>query len=400
MAYFVKTESGGAFTPAKKTSVTAAAKNKTKKIAVDKATIKEFSLFTVFVAAAVLLAASGKGAEFALQGIKLWAAVVLPSLFPYFFVSAILTRLKITERLALTFSPVYRKVFKVSGIVSYAFFLSVISGYPVGAKIVSDLRKNGLLDEDEGVRAAALCSTSSPSFLIAAVGSAAFGSARLGIALTACHIVSAVCTGVIFSFYKSKKSRGSSAAASSVSESKSTEKTGFNGQNSDKNAGGAGKISGGAEKNADGAGKISSGAGGTDNLLYECTYNSVVSILVVGGLIVLFSVLTSLLDFYGVFKPFVAALAEIFGSETLAEGIIYGAFECTGGITRLAAAGVSEGAFAVAAGMCGFGGLSVIAQSLAYLSGAKIKAAPFLLSRVAAAALNFLFALIVYRIFF
>lgn len=386
MAYFVKTESGGAFTPAKKPSVTAAAKSKTKKIAVGKATIKEFSLFTVFVAAAVLLAASGKGAEFAFKGIKVWAAVVLPSLFPYFFVSAILTRLKITERLALTFSPVYRKVFKVSGIVSYAFFLSVISGYPVGAKIVSDLRKNGLLDEDEGVRAAALCSTSSPSFLIAAVGSAAFGSARLGIALTACHIVSAVCTGVIFSFYKSKKSRGSSAAASSVSESKSTEKTGFNGQNSDKNAGGAGKIP--------------SGAGGTDNLLYECAYNSVVSILVVGGLIVLFSVLTSLLDFYGVFKPFVAALAEIFGSETLAEGIIYGAFECTGGITRLAATGVSEGAFAVAAGICGFGGLSVIAQSLAYLSGAKIKAAPFLLSRVAAAALNILFALIVYGIFF
>lgn len=386
MAYFVKTESGVAFTPAKKPSVTAAAKSKTKKIAVGKATIKEFSLFTVFVAAAVLLAASGKGAEFALQGIKLWAAVVLPSLFPYFFVSAILTRLKITERLALTFSPVYRKVFKVSGIVSYAFFLSVISGYPVGAKIVSDLRKNGFLDEDEGVRAAALCSTSSPSFLIAAVGSAAFGSARLGIALTACHIVSAVCTGVIFSFYKSKKSRGSSAAASSVSESKSTEKTGFNGQNSGKNAGGAGKIP--------------NGAGGTDNLLYECAYNSVVSILVVGGLIVLFSVLTSLLDFYGVFKPFVAALTKIFGNETLAEGIIYGAFECTGGITRLAATGISKGAFAVAAGMCGFGGLSVIAQSLAYLSGAKIKAAPFLLSRVAAAALNILLALIVYRIFF
>ena len=120
----------------------------------------------------------------------------------------------------------------------------------------------------------------------------------------------------------------------------------------------------------------------------------------VGGLIVLFSVLTSLLDFYGVFKPFVAALAEIFGSETLAEGIIYGAFECTGGITRLAATGISKGAFAVAAGMCGFGGLSVIAQSLAYLSGAKIKAAPFLLSKGASAALNFLFALIVYRIFF
>lgn len=393
MAYFVKTESGGAFTPAKKPSVTAAAKSKTKKIAVSKATIKEFSLFTVFVAAAVLLAASGKGAEFALQGIKLWAAVVLPALFPYFFVSAALTRLKITERLALTFSPVYRKVFKVSGIVSYAFFLSVISGYPVGAKIVSDLRKNGLLDEDEGVRAAALCSTSSPSFLIAAVGSAVFNSVRFGIALFICHVISAVCTGVIFSFYKSKKSRGSSAAASSVSESKSTEKTGFNGQNSDKNAGGAGKISGGA-------GKIPSGAGGTDNLLYECAYNSVVSILVVGGLIVLFSVLTSLLDFYGVFKPFVAALAEIFGSETLAEGIIYGAFECTGGITRLAATGISKGAFAVAAGMCGFGGLSVIAQSLAYLSGAKIKAAPFLLSRVAAAALNILFALIVYGIFF
>ncbi len=373
MAYFVKSAND---------SLIKKVGEREKRVATDAAeritALKDGLLFLAFLSAAVLLAASGKGAEFALQGIKLWAAVVLPSLFPYFFISAMLTRFKITERLALKLSPVYRKLFNVGGIVSYAFFLSVISGYPVGAKIVSDLRRNGLLDEDEGVRAAALCSTSSPSFLIAAVGSAAFGSARLGVALTACHILSAVCTGVIFSFYKSKKSRNFSAATSSVLGGKNTEKEGFNGQNS---------------------GKIPSVAGKADNLLYECTYNSVVSILVTGGLIVLFSVLTSLMDFYGVFKPFVAALTKIFGSETLAEGLIYGAFECTGGISRLAAASVSEGAFVTAAGICGFGGLSVIAQSLAYLSGAKIKAAPFLLSKALAAALNFLFALIIYRIF-
>lgn len=368
MAYFVKTESGGAFTPAKKTSVTAAAKNKTKKIAVDKATIKEFSLFTVFVAAAVLLAASGKGAEFALRGLKLWAAVVLPALFPYFFVSAALTRLGVTKRLALKLSPVYEKVFKVSGVVSYAFFLSVISGYPVGAKIVSDLTKNGLLDRDEGLRAGVLCSTSSPSFLIAAVGSAAFNSVRFGIALFICHVISAVCAGVIFSFYKRKNRRDFGSGA--------------NGKNAYKSRNNFPETE------------------ETDNLLYECTYNSVVSVLVAGGVIVLFSVLTSLLDFYGVLNPFVAALTKLFGDDNTAKGVVFGIAECTGGIAVLAAAGVSEGTFALVAGICGFGGLSVIAQSLAYLSGAKIKAAPFFAAKLLTAALNVCFALFIYRIFF
>ena len=55
--------------------------------------VKEYILLILLLSFAITLAASGKGAEFALGGIKLWAAAILPALFPYFFISAALGKL-------------------------------------------------------------------------------------------------------------------------------------------------------------------------------------------------------------------------------------------------------------------------------------------------------------------
>lgn len=336
-----------------------------------KDTVKDLLLFAFLSVFAILLAASGRCAEFTLKGIKLWAAMVLPSLFPYFFVSAALTKLKTPERLSEFFAPLFRKVFAVSGIISYAFFISVISGCPVGAKIVSDLKEKGFISEEEGARASVLCSVFSPSFIISGIGSA-FGSIKFSVALFCCHILSDICAGVIFSFYK---------------------------RNSAKKSHNAEYIKNGGVSQANSPQKEYKPATAS-NFLYECAYNSVVSVLVVGGLITLFSVLSSLLEFYGILTPVLSAAQSVTGSRAIAEGLVFGALECTGGIGRLSATGVCTQSFIAAAAICGFGGVSAIAQSLAYLKKAKIKTAPFVLSKFAAAVLNSLFALIVYGICF
>lgn len=328
-------------------------------------------LFISLSAFAVLLVASGRCAEFTLKGIKLWAAMVLPSLLPYFFISAALAKLKTPESLSKLFSPLFKKVFAVSGIVSYAFFISVISGCPVGAKTVSDLKENGFITEDEGVRASVLCSVLSPSFIISGIGSA-FGSVRFSFALFCCHILSDICTGVMFSFYKRPPKKAC------LGKERAENPRGFNEKPLEKQ-----------EKR-----------GGAGNFLYECAYNSVVSVLVVGGLITLFSVISSVLELYGLLSPALSAVKEITGSRELSEGIVFGALECTSGVAKLSSLGACKQSFVAAAAICGFGGVSATAQSLAYLKKAKIKAAPFVLSRFAAAALNCLFALIVYGVCF
>lgn len=316
----------------------------------------ELLLFLIMISFALLLA-FGKNYSYAVtDGLNLWLACVLPSLFPYFFITAIFSSLNITSKISSFLSPVTVKSFKINGSVGYAFFMSVISGYPVGAKIVSDLKIGNNLSDAESVRAAALCSTSSPMFLISSVGRLMFGSSRFGILLFICHLFSVLTTGLIFSFYKRKDRPSKNRAYVSVK-----------------------KI---------------------DNLLYESVFSAVNSVLIVGGLITVFYLLTEVLFSLGIFNPFVSFFSDIIGSESYAQAIAFGFFECTRGLKAISSCGIGPLALPLCAAICGFGGLSVIAQSVAYLKKAKIKTAPFLISKLLSAVLGFVFGFIASLFFF
>ena len=99
----------------------------------------------------------------------------------------------------------YAVVFNINGAVGYALFISLISGYPIGAKTVADLKNSNALNDTEAVRASAVCSTSSPMFLIGSVGSIMFNDKRFGLSLFLCHVFSVLINGFFFSFYKRKE---------------------------------------------------------------------------------------------------------------------------------------------------------------------------------------------------
>ena len=164
----------------------------------------ESFLFILLITLSGLLALSPTLSSSVTNGLNLWFACVLPSLFPFFIITACFSYLKITGALSQRLSPLTRRLFNVNGCVGYAFFMSIISGYPMGAKVVSDLRIGGALTKSESVRAVALCSTSSPMFLISSVGTFMFKSTSFGACLFLSHILSALLVGFIFSFYKRK----------------------------------------------------------------------------------------------------------------------------------------------------------------------------------------------------
>lgn len=316
----------------------------------------ELLLFFLMTAFAFLLA-FGKNYSYAMtDGLNLWIVCVLPSLFPYFFITAIFSSLKITGKISSFLSPVTVKSFKINGSVGYAFFMSVVSGYPVGAKIVSDLKIGNALSDAESVRAAALCSTSSPMFLISSVGRLMFGSSRFGILLFICHLLSVLTTGLMFSFYKRKDRPSKNRAYVPVKK--------------------------------------------VDNLLYESVFSAVNSVLIVGGLITVFYLLTEVLFSLGIFNPFVSFLSKATGSEAYAQATVFGFFECTRGLKAISSCKAAPLTLPLCAAICGFGGLSVIAQSVAYLKKAKIKTAPFLISKLLSAVFGFLYGLIFSLLFF
>ncbi len=313
----------------------------------------EALIFALFVATAGILASSGKYSTFVLDGIKLWAAVVLPSLFPYFFITAVLSSLSVTGKLSALFAPATKKLFNTGGIVAYVFLISILSGYPIGAKMISDLKTRGLLSESESVRAAAFCSTSSPMFLIGSVGTIMFENIRFGVCLLSCHIISALLVGIAFSFYKRKDTPD--------------EKI-FSPQK-------------------------------TDNVLYDSVWSAITSVLFVGGLITIFYLFTEILSSVGILKPFIYVAELVLRDENAAEGLVFGIFECTKGLKMLSRGGINFLTLPLAAAMCGMGGLSVICQSFSYLKKAKIKTAPFLVAKMCAAVLNFIIALLFSTLF-
>ena len=312
-------------------------------------TFLEFVAFCLLIAFSVILALDKSYSFVVLDGISLWLACVLPSLFPYFFITACLSNLNLTGKFCAKLSPLTTNLFKVNGSVGYAYFISLVSGYPVGAKMVSDLYIGKVISNNEAVRASALCSTSSPMFLISSVGAIMFKNSLFGILLFLSNVLSSMIIGIIFSFYNKKD--------------KPTKIQGLSFQK-------------------------------CDNLLYESAYGSVISVLVVGAIITLFYLITELLFNLKILNGFIYLFSLVFKDTEVAKGICLGLFECTKGLKQISTAPMSLFTLPLCALICGFGGLSVIMQSIAYLKKAKIKTAPFVLSKLLSAVLNFIICLI------
>ena len=91
-----------------------------------------------------------------------------------------------------------RPLFNVGGAASAAFVLGFIGGYPIGAKSVITLYKNGSITKSEAERLLSFCNNSGPSFILGVVGAGVFSSGKVGFLLYAAHAAASVCIGVLF----------------------------------------------------------------------------------------------------------------------------------------------------------------------------------------------------------
>lgn len=295
----------------------------------------------------------------ALEGIKLWALCVLPSLFPFFFLTLLLTKNYCVERLARAFDRPSKLLFRCGGVSVYVFFMSVLSGYPVGARLIGELREKGVIGKDEATRMSALCSTSGPLFIVGSVGTGMLGDKSIGLIMLVCHILSAFLCGICFRFY-GKSDRACPHAEPLIARIR------------------------------------------PDNVLYESVYGAVISILCVGGFICLFYTLSEILADFKILLPleylFNALLAPL-GVENIGKAFAAGLIECTRGCGMLSQ---SASASAVAAPCCAlisFGGVSVIFQSAVYLSKAGADMRMFLLSKTLQTLFSFVLCLVAVKLF-
>ncbi|MBR2109564.1 MAG: hypothetical protein IJ932_06470 [Ruminococcus sp.] len=176
----------------------------------NKQTLGEF-VFAAIIITAVLL--WGKEcAQGALNGIFFCAEVLIPSIFPFMIISVFIAESGLSEKLGKLTGKICPKLFGVSGNLSAVIIMSMIGGYPVGARGISTLAENGRISKNDAVKASYFAVGAGPGFLITFVGGELLSNRSIGVCMLAAQILSVIIIGILNKFITTAKSDYNSCA--------------------------------------------------------------------------------------------------------------------------------------------------------------------------------------------
>lgn len=137
----------------------------------------------------------------------LFLNTIFPSLFPFLIVSELLSYTSIISFLSAKCEKIMKPLFNVPGIGAYPFIMGLLSGYPVGAKIVADLRTQNFISKSEGERLLIFTNNAGPLFVIGSIGCSMYLNSTIGFLFLAVNIISSIFTGFIFGKICGKNNR-------------------------------------------------------------------------------------------------------------------------------------------------------------------------------------------------
>ena len=142
--------------------------------------LKDNMLSIIFVLFLIgLIAFSRENLQACKDGLNLWVQGVVPSLLPFFIACELLSYTNIIDFLGTRLKKIMRPVFNVPGEGAFPLVMGVISGYPVGAKTVTNLRKEKICTKEEAERLLTFTNNSGPLFIIGTVGISLFGNTTI-----------------------------------------------------------------------------------------------------------------------------------------------------------------------------------------------------------------------------
>lgn len=133
------------------------------------------------------------------NGLYLCAGVVIPSLFPFMVLSSFLVKSGFCTKFGFLFEPFTRLLFKLPGCTAGAIFMSLIGGFPVGAKMTYELFESHQITMAQARRMMLFCINAGPAFVINAIGFALLGSSKIGIILFASLCITSILIGIVIS---------------------------------------------------------------------------------------------------------------------------------------------------------------------------------------------------------
>ncbi|MEN0643954.1 sporulation integral membrane protein YlbJ [Alkalicoccobacillus gibsonii] len=317
---------------------------------------------TAILMAFALIMFPKEALEASLSGMGMWWDVVFPSLLPFFILSELLIGFGVVAFLGTILEPFMRPIFRVPGAGSFVWAMGLASGNPAGAKLAARLRQQKKVTRVEGERLAAFTNSSNPLFLFGAIAVGFFHNPALGLLLAAAHYLGNILVGLSMRYYGRKEERNE---RSVETRSRFSLKEAFSRMH--------------MERIQDGR--------PIGQLLGDAVQSSVRTLLLVGGFIILFSVVNKMLSISGFTDIFAQGVSWLFSlfqlSSQLSMPFISGLFEITSGAHLLSTADAQLlEKVVVASFFIAFGGFSIQAQVASILSETDLRFRPFFVGRV------------------
>lgn len=293
-----------------------------------------FLLFVIF-----LVIFSNSNLTATSNGLKLWANNVVPSLFPFFVAVELLSNTNVVYYLSKFLDKFMRPIFNVPGVGAFPFIMGLISGYPVGAKIVSNLYSNGSCTKDEAERLLCFTNNSGPLFIMGTVGISFYGNSTIGLLLLFTHILASITVGIILGFLSRKKEKNHLKNNSKLSKKQDI--------------------------------KVSE----LGEILGNSIFNSIKTILIIGGFVTIFSVIISILERTKVLVIISSVISNLLGiRQDLVLGFFTGLIEFTNGLSIISKVHIKAIStnIILSSFILGFGGISIMLQVLSIIAKSKL----------------------------
>jgi sporulation integral membrane protein YlbJ len=327
-------------------------------------TFKINTLITVICSLIILqiILAPNVCIQYTLSGAKLFFKAVFPSLFPFLVIINIIISCDGIHTYSKLLGSIICKPLKLPKECSLALLISLLCGYPLGARYTCDLYEKNIIDLHTCERLLNIASNSGPLFIIGSVGTSMMLSTKVGYILLLSNILSCLFMGYII------PAKNSSLKIKNINYYSLKSHTG------DVNIG---------------------------NILKTSIEDAVKNTLNIGGFIVVFSVVTGIIKDNAIFHIVLNKISLIIGSPgNFIEGLILGMLEMTNGCFLISSSSLDLYVkLPVLSFLIAFSGLSAISQVYSYTYKHDISIKKYISRKFIQAIISSILTMILFYIF-
>lgn len=313
-------------------------------------------------------------------GLNMWWKIVFPSLLPFLIFSELLISFGVVRFIGVILEPFMRPLFRVPGVGGFVWAMGLASGFPAGAKFTVRLRQEKQVTRIEAERLVCFTNSSNPLFLFVAVAVGFFHNPQLGIILALSHYLGNFCVGILMRFYRWKEEKSQSKGITKLPSIRQA----FNQMHRTRLK----------ETRPFGS------------LLGDAVLSSIQTLLMIGGFIILFSVVNKLLfhmNITGLLASWVGGILHIMNfPDSLSLPFISGLFEMTLG-SKLTSSVENASLLqqtVMTSFILAFNGFSIQAQVASIIAASDIRFMPFFLARIAHGFLASIFTVLLWGPFY